>query len=71
MAHNDMTAGTEWKRILLFSLPIMFGQLLQQLYSTIDGIVVGNFVGETALAAVGTCTSLTMPALASPTAAAT
>ncbi len=59
-----MTTGTEWKRILLFALPIMFGQLLQQLYSTIDGIVVGNYVGETALAAVGTCTSLTMLFLA-------
>lgn len=55
-----MTTGVEWKRILIFSLPIMMGQLLQQLYSTIDGIVVGNYVSEAALAAIGTCTSLTM-----------
>ena len=57
---NDMTTGVEWKRILIFSLPIMMGQLLQQLYSTIDGIVVGNYVNEAALAAIGTCTPLTM-----------
>ena len=61
---NNMTTGTEWKRILLFSLPIMLGQLLQQLYSTIDGIIVGNFVSESALAAIGTCTTLTMIFLA-------
>lgn len=61
---NDMTTGSEWKRIIIFSLPIMAGQLLQQLYSTIDGIVVGNYVSEAALAAVGTCTSLTMVFLA-------
>lgn len=59
-----MTTGVEWKKILLFSLPIMAGQLLQQLYSTIDGIVVGNYVGETALAAVGTDMPLTMVFLA-------
>ncbi len=61
---NDMTTGVEWKRILFFSLPIMAGQLLQQLYSTIDGIVVGNYVSEAALAAVGTCAPLTMVFLA-------
>ena len=55
-----MTTGSEWKHILLFSLPIMIGNLLQQLYNTVDGIVVGNFVSQGALAAVGTCTGLTM-----------
>lgn len=55
---NDMTVGTEWKKILLFSLPIMAGQFLQQLYNTVDGIVVGNFVSEAALGAVGACTTL-------------
>ncbi|NLV50549.1 MAG: MATE family efflux transporter [Clostridiales bacterium] len=52
---KDMTAGTEWKQIALFSFPIMAGNILQQLYNTVDGIVVGNFVNESALAAVGTC----------------
>lgn len=59
-----MTTGTEWKKIFFFALPIMMGQLLQQLYSTIDGIVVGNYVSESALAAVGTSTPLTMVFLA-------
>lgn len=50
---RDITKGVEWKQILLFSLPILLGNLLQQLYNTVDGIVVGNYVSETALAAVG------------------
>lgn len=61
---NDMTTGCEWKQILLFSFPIMAGSLLQQLYNTVDGIVVGNYVSENALAAVGTCASMTMVFLA-------
>lgn len=55
-----MTQGKEWKLILLFTLPIVAGNLLQQLYNTVDGIIVGNIVGEDALAAVGTCAPLTM-----------
>lgn len=61
---NDLTTGSEWKSILLFSLPIMIGNLLQQLYHTVDGIVVGNYVNENALAAVGTCTTLSLIFLA-------
>lgn len=55
---QDMTVGPEWKHILLFSLPIMAGNLLQQLYNTVDGIVVGNFVSQNALAATGTAGTL-------------
>ena len=55
-----MTQGTEWKHILRFALPIMAGNALQQLYNTVDGIVVGNFVSDTALGAVGACAPLTM-----------
>ena len=40
-----MTQGKEWKHILLFTLPIMAGNLLQQMYNIVDGIIVGNFVG--------------------------
>lgn len=58
-APNNMLEGPEWKSIIRFAIPIMIGQLLQQLYSTVDGIIVGNFVSEKALAAVGTCTVLT------------
>lgn len=57
---NDLTQGPEWKAILTFALPIMAGQLLQQLYSTVDGIIVGNYVSSDALAAVGSCTALVM-----------
>lgn len=59
-----MTQGKEWKVILLFTLPIMAGNFLQQLYSTVDSIVVGQFVGENALSAVGTCTPMVMLFLA-------
>ena len=48
-----MTEGTPWKCILLFSLPLMIGNLFQQLYNTVDSIVVGNYIGKEALAAVG------------------
>ena len=47
-----MTKGSIYKKILLFSLPVFLGQLLQQLYSVADSAVVGNFVGKEALAAV-------------------
>ena len=55
-----MTTGSEWKHILKFALPLMAGNALQQLYNTVDGIVVGNFVGDVALASVGACAPLTM-----------
>jgi len=59
-----MTTGKEWKLILLFTLPIMAGNLLQQLYNVVDGIIVGNFVSESAFAAVTACQPLTMLYLA-------
>lgn len=49
-----MTEGKSYKLILFFALPIMGGILLQMLYNTVDGIVVGNFVSEQALGAVNT-----------------
>ena len=48
-----MTEGNIWKQILFFSIPLILGNLLQQLYNTADSIIVGNFVGSEALAAVG------------------
>ena len=53
-----MTLGKEWKHILLFSLPIIAGNLLQQLYNAVDGIIVGQFVSEGAFAGVSNCASL-------------
>ena len=49
-----MTQGTPWKRIMEFAVPMLIGNLAQQLYNTVDSIVVGKFVGDNALAAVGT-----------------
>ncbi len=54
---NNMTQGSPWKHILRFSLPILAGMMLQLLYTTVDAIVVGNFVGETALGAMNTAVS--------------
>ena len=49
-----MTQGAIWKKILLFSLPLLLGNVFQQLYNTVDSVIVGNYVGGDALAAVGT-----------------
>lgn len=49
----DMTVGIPWKQILLFTGPMLIGNIAQQLYNTVDSIVVGNCVGDNALAAVG------------------
>lgn len=48
----DMTEGVCWKQLLLFAFPLILGDFLQQLYSTVDSIIVGQAVGKTALAAV-------------------
>ncbi|MBO5098546.1 MAG: MATE family efflux transporter [Clostridia bacterium] len=52
-APTDMTKGSVWKGIVLFTLPMLIGNIAQQLYSTVDSIVVGKYVGDNALAAVG------------------
>ncbi len=54
---TDMTTGSPIKHILKFTLPLLIGNLFQQLYNMVDSIVVGKFVGEDALAAVGSCGS--------------
>ena len=50
---NEITEGVIWKQLLIFFFPIMLGMLVQQLYTTIDTIIVGRFVGKEALASVG------------------
>ena len=50
---SSMTEGPVLQGMLAFFLPIMLGTLLQQLYSAVDAVVLGQFVGKTALAAVG------------------
>lgn len=49
----DMTVGRPWENILVFTVPMLIGNIAQQLYNTVDSVVVGNFVGDNALAAVG------------------
>lgn len=54
---NLMTEGNILKKIFFFSVPLILGNLFQQLYNTVDSIIVGNYVGKGALAAVGSSTS--------------
>lgn len=50
---NPITEGVIWKQVLIFFFPIVIGTLFQQLYNTVDAIIVGRFVGKEALASVG------------------
>ena len=50
-----MTTGSPWQKILIFTLPMLLGNIAQQLYNTVDSIVVGKYIGDNALAAVGSC----------------
>ena len=50
-----MTTGKPWAKILVFTLPMLLGNIAQQLYNTVDTIVVGKYIGDNALAAVGSC----------------
>ena len=53
LSRKNLTEGVVWKKLLLFFLPIAAGTCIQQLYNTVDGLIVGRFVGTVALAAVG------------------
>ncbi|RGY95644.1 MATE family efflux transporter [Clostridium sp. AM58-1XD] len=53
MLRNQITEGVIWQQLLLFFFPILFGTFFQQLYNTVDAVIVGQFVGKEALAAVG------------------
>lgn len=50
---RDMTEGTPWKRIVEFAIPMLLGNIAQQFYNTADSIIVGKYIGDNALAAVG------------------
>lgn len=62
MKHNSsavlMTEGPIWRRIVAFAIPLFFGNLFQQLYNTADSLIVGNFLGSNALAAVSSSGNL-------------
>lgn len=55
---KDMTEGTPWKRIVEFSIPMLIGNIAQQFYNTADSIIVGKYVGDNALAAVGSASPI-------------
>lgn len=55
---TDMSVGSPSKHLLKFSFPLLIGNIFQQFYNMVDSIVVGNFVGPNAIAAVGTCGSM-------------
>ena len=57
-AAKDMTQGAPWQRIAEFSVPLLLGNIAQQLYNTADSIVVGRYVGDNALAAVGSASPI-------------
>ena len=57
-AATDMTEGTPWKRILQFSVPMILGNIAQQLYNTADTVIVGIYVGDNALSAVGSASPI-------------
>ncbi len=56
---KDLTQGHPSKILLMFSLPIFMGNILQQLYSTVDSVIVGQFVGAYSLGAIGTTFPIT------------
>ena len=51
---KDLTKGTIWKQLIAFAIPLIWGNLFQLTYNMVDSIVVGQFAGQDALAAVGT-----------------
>ena len=57
-AVKPMTSGSIWKRMTFFALPLLLGNLFQQMYNTVDSLIVGNFLGSSALAAVSSSGSL-------------
>lgn len=54
----DFTQGGITSQLILFSIPIILGELFQNLYNSVDSLVAGNFVGSHALAAVSVCSTL-------------
>ena len=52
-APKDLTEGPPWKRIVEFAIPMLIGNIAQQLYNTADSVIVGKYIGDNALAAVG------------------
>ena len=56
--HPDLTHDNIWKSVLIFTFPMMISYVFQQLYNAADSIIVGHFLGEQSLAAIGSCTAI-------------
>lgn len=61
-APSDMTVGKPWEKIVIFTIPMLIGNIAQQLYNTVDSIVIGKYMGDNALAAVGSASPDPEPA---------
>ena len=57
---RDLTEGRPFRVLLLFSLPMFFSMLFQQIYNLADSLIAGRFISEAALGAVGTCYPVTV-----------
>jgi hypothetical protein len=55
---KDLTRGVVWKQLLLFAVPFMLANMLQTIYTMVDAVIVGRYVGAEALAAVTNCGTL-------------
>ena len=55
---SDMTVGKPWEKIVIFTIPMLIGNIAQQLYNTVDSIVIGKYMGDNALAAVGSASPI-------------
>ena len=55
----DATTGVLWKKIILYTIPIIFGAVVQNCFNAVDLIVLGNLADSTAVAAIGATTSIT------------
>ena len=60
LRNQDMTTGSITKKMMIFAVPVLFGSIFGQLYNIVDSIVVGQYVGSNALAAVGSCGNILM-----------
>ena len=55
---NDLIEGPIFRSLVIFALPIFFSNIFQQLYNTVDTMIVGHFLGDSSLAAIGACSSI-------------
>ena len=54
----NLLKGSIWKSLILFAIPLLISRVFQQLYNTVDAMIVGNYLGDMSLAALGSCTAI-------------